>query len=344
MAPTSIYPLSEVENDHRMFFPFVGLVLSASWPLALWIYGREAPRSIFRRGVALVCCFELAVLALATVQRNLVWRTEESLWRDVTIKSPKNPKGLINYGITFLQKHDPDKALALFKEAQRLAPRYSLLEVNLGAAYGDLKQNELAEEHFRRGLQLDTGLGTEPSRCVYAQWLEANGRRPEAIEQLRMAVKLSPDFLSSVYLLMEIYAKRGSWPTVQGLADYILKRFPYDETSKAYVLMAAYATGGSGDAVKSLKTPGNLLNLSALYYEAGQWDDSIDAAREALALQPNYPEAYNNIAANYRRLEKWDFAIEASRRALALRPGYRSAQRNLAEAEGKKKLASHESP
>jgi hypothetical protein len=35
LAPTSAFPLSEVENDHRMYFPFVGLVLAVCWPLAL---------------------------------------------------------------------------------------------------------------------------------------------------------------------------------------------------------------------------------------------------------------------------------------------------------------------
>src|SRR5665213_2044281 len=33
--PTSLYPLSEVENDHRMFFSFVGLMLAAVW--AAWL-------------------------------------------------------------------------------------------------------------------------------------------------------------------------------------------------------------------------------------------------------------------------------------------------------------------
>jgi protein O-mannosyl-transferase len=28
LAPTSLFVLSEVENDHRMFFPFVGLMFS----------------------------------------------------------------------------------------------------------------------------------------------------------------------------------------------------------------------------------------------------------------------------------------------------------------------------
>src|ERR1700753_3379758 len=34
-APPSIYPLSEVENDHRMFFSFAGLILAVVW--SVWL-------------------------------------------------------------------------------------------------------------------------------------------------------------------------------------------------------------------------------------------------------------------------------------------------------------------
>jgi tetratricopeptide (TPR) repeat protein len=340
MVPTSMYPLAEVENDHRMYFPFVGLVLAASWPLALWIYRQEAPRKIFTRGIAVVCCFEFAVLALGTVQRNLVWHNDESLWHDVVIKSPHNARGLMNYAITLFQKNDPGQALVLLKQAQIRAPDYAVLEVNLGSAYRALKQATEAEEHFRRGLQLDPG--SAAGHYAYALWLEESGRQPEAIEHLLLSAKMNPDFLSSIYLLMEIYAKRGSWQTVKNLADYIIKRFPSENQAKAYYLMAASSMpgrAGANEALKSLKTPESLLNLSALYYTAGRFDSSIAAARESLTLRPNYPEAYNNISAAYRSLGKWDLAIEASRQSLALRPKFASAQQNLAKAEESKKKA-----
>jgi Flp pilus assembly protein TadD len=76
-----------------------------------------------------------------------------------------------------------------------------------------------------------------------------------------------------------------------------------------------------------------------LYYQAGKFEKSIAAAREALTMRPTYPEAYNNISAAYRSLEKWDLAIEASRQSLALRPKFPSAQQNLAKAEEGKRDA-----
>src|SRR6202030_3436157 len=41
MIPTAVFPLAEVENDHRMFFPFVGLVLAVCWPIGRWVMNRS---------------------------------------------------------------------------------------------------------------------------------------------------------------------------------------------------------------------------------------------------------------------------------------------------------------
>ncbi len=335
LLTTSIYPLAEVENDHRMFFPFVGLVLSVVWPVALWIYRLGSPRRIVRWGLAAVCALEFSILALGTVQRNRVWQTEESLWRDAAEKSPRNPR--MNYAISLVQKGEPEKALALMERAGRLAPDYGWVEINLGAIYAGLKRDG-AESHFRRGLQLSPS--DAEYHALFAKWLEEQGRHPEAVEQLRVAINLDPDRLAPFYYLMQISAKRQYWTTVTNLSGYVLRRFPTEDRARAYAMMAANATAGRGNrypAPSAWRTPSSLLELSALYYEAGKFEDSVEAARAALALRPAYPEAYNNISASSRSLGKWEQAIESARNALVLRPGYKSARQNLTAAvEGQK--------
>jgi protein O-mannosyl-transferase len=37
LLPTSLIPLAEPENDHRMFFPFVGLVLAVTWAIRIFL-------------------------------------------------------------------------------------------------------------------------------------------------------------------------------------------------------------------------------------------------------------------------------------------------------------------
>ena len=43
LLPTSLVPLAEVTNDHRMFFPFVGLALAVFWSLRLLVIARPTP-------------------------------------------------------------------------------------------------------------------------------------------------------------------------------------------------------------------------------------------------------------------------------------------------------------
>jgi Flp pilus assembly protein TadD len=77
-------------------------------------------------------------------------------------------------------------------------------------------------------------------------------------------------------------------------------------------------------------TPEDLLNLSLEYYRAERFQDCIQAARQALRLNPNYAEAYNNIAAAYNSLGQYDDGIHAAQQAVCLKPDFTLARNNLA--------------
>jgi hypothetical protein len=128
-APTSVFVLAEVENDHRMFFPFVGLILSATWGGALlvfkWLNRAPQSRTSIIRGVQVVTTLILVAYAVGSYQRNRVWRNEESLFYDVTIKSPTNGRGLMNYGLTQMEKGDTQRALDYFARAAAFTPKLS---------------------------------------------------------------------------------------------------------------------------------------------------------------------------------------------------------------------------
>jgi tetratricopeptide (TPR) repeat protein len=64
--------------------------------------------------------------------------------------------------------------------------------------------------------------------------------------------------------------------------------------------------------------------------QAGKYDESIEAARKALKIDPNSAEAWNNIAAAYEAMHRWDPAIDAAKKAVALKPDFQLAKNNLA--------------
>ena len=86
--------------------------------------------------------------------RNEVWRSDESLWRDVTRKSPRNGRGWMNYGVTLMARGDY-AGRSLHSSARcPLTPNYHLLYVNLGVVLGGSDGLAEAERHFLRAVSL----------------------------------------------------------------------------------------------------------------------------------------------------------------------------------------------
>jgi tetratricopeptide (TPR) repeat protein len=181
LLPTSVFPLAEIENDHRMYFPFVGLVLSLVYGAALVCRPRTSGARI---ALAAACGLVLAVAAHGTRLRNVVWHNEESLWYDVTLKSPQNGRGLMNYGLTQMEKGDYVRALNYFTRALEFSPDYYVLEINLGIANGALNNNEEAERHFARSI--DLAPQDAQALYFYASWLRDRGRYSEAIQDVEL--------------------------------------------------------------------------------------------------------------------------------------------------------------
>ena len=134
LLPTSLVPLAEVTNDHRMFFPFVGLALAVFWSARLLLF-RYTARLTENRGVAWsavgVVGLLLLIAAIGTYERNQVWATEESLWHDVTMKSPNNGRGWMNYGVALQKRGDYATGRAYLEKARSLGYNSDVLQEKL---------------------------------------------------------------------------------------------------------------------------------------------------------------------------------------------------------------------
>ena len=218
LLPTSLTPLSEVLNDHRMFLPFVGLALSFGW--AAGLLARKTHGLLGALARVSVPLILTAALGWGTFRRNEVWKTEETLWRDVTEKSPTNGRGLMNYGLTQMAKGKYDQALRYFNEALVTCPNYPTLEVNLGIVEGALRMPAEAEAHFQRAIALAPEY--PPGYVFYARWLDEQGTSQKAIPLLEKAIPLSPASSDARELLMDIYAKERDWQNLKALATKTL--------------------------------------------------------------------------------------------------------------------------
>ena len=330
--PTSWIPLAEVENDHRMYFPFVGMALAVCQGGAL--FWRKRPHAA--RVLVPACAVLLALFAWGTRERNRVWQDDEALWKDVTEKSPRNGRGLMNYGLTQMAKGNYAAALDLFNRALAFNPAYYILEINMGIAYAAVNDAPQAQAHFTRAITLAPAEASP--RYYYARWLYGSGRTAEAAALLRDAVRLNPDYVESRYLLMQIDADAGDAVALRQEAQAALARFPADPTAASWLARSANPASLPTMA-KTQQTPESWLATSLAYFQAGRFADCVNAAKEALKLRPDYAEAWNNVGACSNSLSQWDVGIEACKKAIQLKPDFQLARNNLAWAETEKAKA-----
>jgi tetratricopeptide (TPR) repeat protein len=206
LLPTSVLPLAEVTNDHRMYFPFAGLALAAAWALALLALRHEAalPRAPGARALAaLAFAALLAAHAFGVWRRNEVWDTRETLWLDVTRQSPRNGRGLMNYGLTQMAAGRFDVALEYFERARATSyAEHPYLFVNLALAKQGLGHDEEVEAWYLGALQRGTSFPA--TRYYYAKWLAEQGRLAEASGLVDEALRLSPGYEQARALRAEL--------------------------------------------------------------------------------------------------------------------------------------------
>jgi tetratricopeptide (TPR) repeat protein len=318
LVPTSsVFPFSEIVNEHRVFFPYVGLALAAACAagLALEQYVAD-PRRRLAIGATMTALI-LAAHAAGTWQRNRVWRTEETLWLDVTRKSPANGRGLMNYGLTRMARGDYETARSYFERAAVITPNYSTLEINLGIVYDAMGMGPIAESHFKRALALSPDA---TSRFYYARWLASSRRGAEAVGHLREAILNSPGLLDARHLLMRLLAAQDRDGDLKRAAAETLALDPTDAEAAAYARGASPFSASPQDAMA--------FGLAAL--RARRFPDAAEWFRVGVLMDPRSADAWNNRGWAQYEIGFNDQARGSFQRALSINPAHDRAINNLA--------------
>jgi hypothetical protein len=181
---SSIVPIADVMNEHRVYLPSAGLFVAVA-VLAGLAVRRVDPRRTSRDLVALAGVAS-CVLALVTWNRNAAWRDEVSLWRDAAAKSPGLYRPLANLGAALLKQGRHAEAVAPLAQAARIDPRSVAAHVQLGVVLYLAGDPRGSEAELRRAVELDP---SSPDALLnLSVLLGATGRRPEArpyLERLR---------------------------------------------------------------------------------------------------------------------------------------------------------------
>ena len=325
LPASSIFPLAEVANEHRIFLPYIGLSLAMVWWLALqvhkWGMARPGGSPVVISASCVVALLTLGGHAVGSYERNKVWRSEETLWADVVQKSPANGRGWMNYGLTQMAQGKYVEAKRLFDQAKIHTPNYAILEINLGIVNDQLGEPVLAEQYFERALQLQPDY--VGGHYYYGRWLVPQGRSGEAIAHLQRAVELSPGLAESRTLLLNLYFAKGDEESLRMLMQNTLAVSPDDPVALAY----------ANETIPITVNPPN----APAYYRRGlaltSQESHLDAAltyRQSLRTDPASADAHNNLGWSLAQLGFFEEALPVFEEALRLGPESTLVRSNLA--------------
>jgi tetratricopeptide (TPR) repeat protein len=247
----------------------------------------------------------------------------------------------------------PADAAAKLEQALKLNPAYLPARLKLAEAVLDAGDLDRSAELFARL--------TEPA-CEPAVQLglgriaSSRGRHAEAVEHLKRAIALFPEFGAAHYALglayratgrrdeaqaaLQQHAQHGArWPA---LPDKVLARVLALREDAAALLQRGVKLAEAGDLQGAIEAHEAALaadpsmaqahaNLISLYGRSRNWPKGEEHYRAVLALGVTVADAHYDYGVLLGLQERWDEAADAYRRATALNPMHAESHNNLGQ-------------
>ncbi len=289
---SSIIPLANVIQEHRMYLPSVGLCIG----LAVLLF-KLLKYKRFYFGVGMVI---VALLSVLTVQRNALWQSGVSLWNDVIVKSPEKVRAYDELGLAYLKGNQFDQAMQSFQKAVGMKPEFARGFGHIGDIYrikGDL---DLALEQYEKAITIDAEVAEfYVNRGLV---LKAKGDQDSAFDDFAKALELDSSNQAAYNARGAIYLKRGDW--VLALADF----------NKALLIDPDFAYA--------------YLNRARLYRSIQKDRQSLEDFAWAIQQDPSYVEAYNNRGVLLKDQKHYDLALKDFNRAIEIDPAQEKIYNN----------------
>lgn len=125
-----------------------------------------------------------------TINRNRIWQNDLTLWMDTSIKSPNNPRALLNYGIKLVEIKKYDEAEKELIKVIKLAPLEYKAYFMLGNIYYIKKELKKAKEMYFQAIKIKPNLidAYKNLAVVYAE----NKEYQLALETLSYVLEKDP--------------------------------------------------------------------------------------------------------------------------------------------------------
>ncbi|MSV30284.1 MAG: tetratricopeptide repeat protein [Bryobacterales bacterium] len=196
LTPTSsVMPILDPIAERRMYLPLIGLLFMAAEALLI-------PKFAVRK-LAWPLSAVLAVCALLTYQRNLLWASPEALWKDAVAKSPGKQRAHFQLAYAYYEQRRCGDAEREYEIAARVQePDYRLL-LDWALAHDCAGRPGEAISKLLRAIAINrTAHAYSQLGLLHAK----QNHHAEALEAYDIAQKLDPRFEWTYFYRGNLYA------------------------------------------------------------------------------------------------------------------------------------------
>lgn len=148
---TTILFLDDIFFEHYLYlslFAFGLIVPALSLKFSLDI---KLPRKIWTSCLL----FLIAAYSFGTYSRNLVWKTEISLWEDAVLKSPYKARAHYTLGVYYFRAKRYEDSFREYTFALKLKPEYPEAYYRFGEYYFNFGDIEKSIDNYKKALEIN---------------------------------------------------------------------------------------------------------------------------------------------------------------------------------------------
>ncbi len=329
LAPTSLVPVArQTLAEHRMYLALAPVIVLMVLALGAWLG---------RRGRFVLAAAAVG-LGWLTVQRNTVYRSDATIWRDTVAERPGNAAARNNYGNILALAGRPEEALAHYEAAIRLDPGYADAYYNAGNALTRLGRRPEAITRYEQALRAKPNM--PDAQTAFGIALEDAGRGDEAVAHYEQALRLNPKYTDAHDHLGVALLKAGRVPDAIAHFEQALRINPALSEVHNNLGNALRAAGRLPEALAHYEEALRLKpefaaahhNLANALRDADRLAEALRHYEQAVRLNPTSPEIHNNFGIALLMSERTPDAITHFERALQLNPNLAQVHLNLAMA------------
>jgi len=200
LAPTSSFvPIWDPMAERRLYLPFIGLLFIVVDFLRRW----KTSRTTLVTALTIVLIIEAA----ATYQRNQLWASAISLWKDSVSGSPNKYRPRFQLAFAYFLAGDSGNAIQQFQKTAELGkPTFDLL-LDWGLAYDAAGNLDQALDKLKQAAAMEQNAHVyQTIGYVYGKM----GKYPEALDALATSQKLDAGFPMTYYTRGNVFEEQGN--------------------------------------------------------------------------------------------------------------------------------------